>query len=390
MPSENRWSGHVTGVLILFLAMGTGLWGQAPGPGPESVVVVANSAFEGSLKVARAYMQRRDIPEENLILLETTSEGRISREAFAESIYNPILEALRERKLIDAFEGNLDAYGRESVTLFSSKVRYMVLCYGVPFQVGQMEVLEKDDLPYRQRHFKGSLASFAQSFAQGNMSRNDASVDGELALILRREAPLKGFYPNPLHKNRLPDTVRDVLRVTRLDGPSAEAVIRMLDNSLIGEREGLKGQAYVDEDGRSGTYQTGNTWMAGAAQVFEALGYGLIHNTAGPVFRADERFDAPVLYAGWYAANITGPFTLPGFRFPPGAVAAHLHSFSATNMRDAKKGWVGPFVDRGVSATFGNVAEPYLTLTHHFDLFFSALANGWNFADAAYYALPGL
>ena len=153
---------------------------------------------------------------------------------------------------------------------------------------------------------------------------------------------------------------------------------------------GLRGRAYVDEDGRTGAYQIGNTWMANSAKLFKNLGFDISHDTAQSTFSPTARFDAPVLYAGWYAWDCDGPFTLPGFRFPDGAVAAHLHSFSASKIRSSDKGWVGPFVDRGVACTVGNVSEPYLNLTHKFDAFFEALCWGWNFADAAYYALPGL
>ena len=38
----------------------------------------------------------------------------------------------------------------------------------------------------------------------------------------------------------------------------------------------------------------------------------------------------------------------------------------------------------------GNVAEPYLEFTHHLDAFVSALIEGMNLGDAAYYALPTL
>jgi hypothetical protein len=134
----------------------------------------------------------------------------------------------------------------------------------------------------------------------------------------------------------------------------------------------------------------GNDWLAGTARVFEAMGYDLDHDTARGTFQGDHRMDAPVLYAGWYARHVDGPFALPGFVFPPGAIAAHLHSFSAVPLRSETRGWVGPFVERGVSATFGNTAEPYLRFTHQFNLFFAALAEGWNFADAAYIALPAL
>ena len=59
-------------------------------------------------------------------------------------------------------------------------------------------------------------------------------------------------------------------------------------------------------------------------------------------------------------------------------------------MRSDRQGWTGPFVARGVTATLGNVFEPYLQLTHRPDLLLSALIQGKNFGDAAYYALPVL
>jgi hypothetical protein len=105
---------------------------------------------------------------------------------------------------------------------------------------------------------------------------------------------------------------------------------------------------------------------------------------------AHARFDAPVLYFGWYSGSVDGPFTLPGFRFPPGAIALHLHSYSAATLRSADSGWTGPFVARGVTATVGNVHEPYLQFTHPPHLLLRALARGATWAEAAYFALPVL
>jgi hypothetical protein len=47
-------------------------------------------------------------------------------------------------------------------------------------------------------------------------------------------------------------------------------------------------------------------------------------------------------------------------------------------------------VDRGVTATVGNVYEPYLQILHRPPLLLRALARGATFGDAAYYALPVL
>ncbi|MGC9450614.1 MAG: TIGR03790 family protein [Oceanipulchritudo sp.] len=380
-----------TCIILLLLPWITGLLdGQAPDPDPSSVVVVANRADEGSLRVAKAYLQRRDIPEENLIVLETETGGTIRRPLYVETIHNPILKALLEKGLVEGIEGEPDEYGRKNAAVLDKSVRYLVLCYGLPFTIEEQRLLPEEDLPFQKRHFTGANSGLLKTFAEGPMAKNEASVDSELALLLKRDIPVTGFFPNPLYQNRQPGILQDVLRVTRLDGPSPQAVIRMLDHALEGECKGLKGRAYVDEDGRGGGFQTGNEWMARVAGFLEQSGFDLSHDTARQTFGFDDRFDAPVLYAGWYANKLNGPFTLPGFQFPAGAVAVHLHSFSASNLRSPDHGWVGPFVERGVSATLGNVREPYLTLTHNLDLFFAALLKGWNFGDAAYIALPGL
>lgn len=357
---------------------------------PDSVVVVANEAVDGSLRVARAYLRRRAIPEENLIRIKAPEGEKISRETYIAQVHNPILEALLKTGIVDALEGSPDPFGRMTVSVLANSARYLVLCYGVPTHVRGVPSEELDDTIIREKQFSATQANLLEAFAKGRLAKNEASVDSELSLLLRRDVPMTGFVPNPYYNNRQPGDVRDILKVTRLDGPSPEAVIRMLDNTLEGEENGLKGRAYVDEDGRGAGYEMGNSWLAGTAQVFKALGYDLSHDTARPTFGEDARMDAPVLYAGWYARDVNGPFALPGFQFPPGAVAAHLHSYSASPLRSTNRGWVGPLVERGVSATFGNTAEPYLRFTHQFNLFFAALAEGWNFADAAYFALPAL
>ena len=45
---------------------------------------------------------------------------------------------------------------------------------------------------------------------------------------------------------------------------------------------------------------------------------------------------------------------------------------------------------RGVTATFGNVFEPYLELTIEPQLLLRALSRGWNLGDAAFFATPAL
>jgi hypothetical protein len=90
------------------------------------------------------------------------------------------------------------------------------------------------------------------------------------------------------------------------------------------------------------------------------------------------------LYYGWYTGNIAGPFNQPGFKFVPGAIAAHIHSYSAATLRDPNSGWAGPLLARGAAATVGNVYEPYLELTAHLDILNDRLLHGFTFAESVF------
>jgi uncharacterized protein (TIGR03790 family) len=161
----------------------------------------------------------------------------------------------------------------------------------------------------------------------------------------------------------------------------------MVERALIAEREGLRGRAYVD---LGGNHPDGDRWLETVVRQLDELGIETDVDRAPTTIPATARFDVPILYFGWYASSVNGPFTQPGFRFPPGAIALHIHSYSAATLRDATSGWCGPLVARGVTATLGNVFEPYLQLTHRPDFLLRALARGDNFGDAAMYAQRAL
>jgi uncharacterized protein (TIGR03790 family) len=357
-------------------------------PEPAHVLVLANAQSKDSLRVANDYIRRRQIPKANLIKLPMSTDEAIDRATFIETIFNPLLQHLLQANLIEAFEAGQDAMGRTRITVLRNPFRYLVLCYGVPVRIGEMDtsINEKD---WQKAAFAAS-PQLAQQFNEGPLARNEASVDGELALMLKRDQPLTGFIPNPFFLNRSTSAISDVLKVCRLDGPSARASMNITKSAMRAEKYGITGRAYVDEDGRQGAYTKGNAWFKDCAQIFASEGFDLSHNTTPDRFSSADRFDAPVLYAGWYTQDVDGPPAIDGFRFPDGAIAAHLHSFSALPLRSKTKGWVGPLVHNGVAATFGNVAEPYLDFTLHFSSFFRALIEGFSFADAAYFAQPAL
>jgi tetratricopeptide (TPR) repeat protein len=96
------------------------------------------------------------------------------------------------------------------------------------------------------------------------------------------------------------------------------------------------------------------------------------------------------LYYGWRTEKATGPFAQPEFRFSRGAVAVHIHSFSAMTLRDPNAFWVAPLLSHGAAATLGNVYEPYLQFTAHLDIFNDRLLHGFTFAESAYSSIDVL
>nr|MDQ6912662.1 TIGR03790 family protein [Verrucomicrobiota bacterium] len=96
------------------------------------------------------------------------------------------------------------------------------------------------------------------------------------------------------------------------------------------------------------------------------------------------------LYYGWYAGGVTGPFAQNDFRFVVGAIAVHIHSFSASTLRNPNANWVGPLLTKGAAASVGNVYEPYLQLSTHLDIMNDRLLHGFSFAESTYMATQTL
>ena len=96
------------------------------------------------------------------------------------------------------------------------------------------------------------------------------------------------------------------------------------------------------------------------------------------------------LYYGWYAGGVAGPFSQPAFKFLPGAIAVHIHSFSASTLRDPNANWVGPLLTKGATASLGNVYEPYLQFTAQLNVFNDRLLHGFTFAESAYMSVQAL
>jgi len=339
------------------------------------VIVLANRDDAGSLQLARYYMEKRHVPEANLLALPMPSDETITWRQFIDAVYQPAQDELIKRDWIQAIETSLtDKIGRRRYAISGHRIAYLVICKGVPLRIAHDQSLYEATLPFTN---------------SAQFRTNCGAVDAELALLARSGYAINALVSNPLCGKAHPTFLEEaqVVKVSRLDGPTYSNAAALVDNALKAEQQGLIGRTYVDI---GGLHPEGDRWLESVVRSIDELGFDGDVDRKPTVVPATARFDAPVLYFGWYAGTVCGPFTQPGFHFPPGAIALHIHSYSAQTLRSADADWCGPLVARGVTATLGNVYEPYLPFTHHPDLLVHALADGMNFGDAVFFALPGL
>jgi uncharacterized protein (TIGR03790 family) len=339
------------------------------------VVVLANANDADSVRLARYYAEKRGVPPGNVIALPMSSAETIGWPEFINTVYQPLQDGLVARGWIDAFGTTLtDGIGRKRYGIHGHRISYLVVCRGVPLRVN-------DEQKFHRREPRFTL--------QAEFATNAGAVDSELSLLAHSTYDINGWLPNPWFGAVQASLfeAEPVVKVARLDGPAFADAAGLVDHAMEAERTGLLGRFYVSVRGPS---RDGERWFEQSATELASLGFD------GDVDRSDQnlpsssRFDAPVLYFGWYAQDLSGPMAPAGFRFPPGAIALHLHSFSARTLRSTTAGWCGPLVARGVTATFGNVFEPYLEFTLQPQMLLEALRRGRNLGDAAYYATRAL
>lgn len=340
----------------------------------KRLIILANSASGDSVAIARFYAKSRLVPEANIIALAMPEKETISIAEYVEHLHNPLLETLLDRRLImGAMATETDAYGRKWLVAGLHDISYIVPVYGVPLRVSNDATTIAPN--------NGKMLD--------NFRYNRASVDSELALLAtpgRRS--MTAYTVNPFFNNKQPSEhlLQTALRVSRIDGPDIKAVRSLIERTLEAEKTGLQGRAYFD---LGGPHADGNEWFRQASEMARAAYFDTTIEATKRLMDERDRFDAPAIYMGWYKKNAYGNFKIPNWTVPPGALALHLHSFSAYSLRDTNQYWLGALIKMGFCATVGNVYEPYLHLTHHPHRLLELLLEGGNWGEAVVYSIPG-
>jgi uncharacterized protein (TIGR03790 family) len=354
-------------------------------PSGSEVVVVFNTRMLGSEGVARHYAAARQVPDEQVIGLELSTTEEIARLDYELWLAKPLAHELQKRglwklgRVIRAVTNATDL--REVELPVESKIRYVVLCYGVPLKI-------KADPTWKDP---------GDEQWPPELRRNEAAVDSELATLplppeLRKATGLIRNTAYTTTNSAWLHPTNGILLVTRLDGPSAEIARGLVDSALRAETNGWWGRAYCDARGLDDpNFKLGEDWMIGAYELCRIAGLDSVLDTNAATFPAGFPMSQVAFYAGWYDANVSGPFADGTVEFMPGAFAYHLHSFSAASLRTRDRHWASPLLARGAACTMGSVYEPYLSGTPDIGVFTARwLLNNFTFGEAAYAAQQAL
>ncbi len=344
----------------------------------RTVVVLYNSAVPGSREVAEHYAARRKVPDNQVIGLKMPTTEVVARSVYEKEIERPLVEELTSRGLVDIDDQIVPATetspGRVLQIVRQARVRHLVVCYGVPVRTTN-DIAEVEPIAARLPE---------------PLRRAEAAIDAELTALplLLSGQPRTGPLPNPAFGTTnaaLLQPTSGFFIVGRLDGPSPDLARALVDRAMEAEKFGLWGRGYFDiRSTPAPAYQPGDLWISNAWVAVRHYGYDTHLDTQPATLHESFPLSHVAFYAGWYEANINGPFTLPKVEFMPGAIAYHLHSFSAGALRSPSHTWVGPLVAKGVTATMGCVAEPYLDGTPDIGICFARLLfAGFTWGEAA-------
>lgn len=294
-------------------------------PDEQRVLIVVNDNSPESVAVGNYYQQRRNVPSNQIVHINTTTDLYITEANYNSQIKDPIKE----------FLGANDLRG---------KIYYIVTTYGMPYKTSEAGygvdslLADLDDKttkissgywPYNYGYNNPYRKVFMTTYRNGNHS-SGTKYDSQLGIYL----------------------------VMRLDGPSPAIAKGLVDKALYAAK-------YVG-------INSGKGYMVHQPYLMSTDG-SAYSNIEGAITKLCE----PILAAGYQcvrdSAHAGGPNPLwhvsPGDEYrnswdtlPPGAIPMHFQSSTAINTirsTASNKPIVPNLLAADATGTWGSTAEPY-------------------------------
>ena len=366
---------------------------------PDQILVIANGDVTASVRIARYYCAKREVPLDNILALPLGAglSDTISRDGYEKQLAEPIRKKLWSPE-------------------FAGKIKCLLTTYGVPIKVGKRSQLkgrrdklrqlrkraeqEKDTLEQlkqnssadsdeKKKKIERKIAHLQSAIDRITGKETNASVDSELSMVLFAGYELYRWQPNGL-KSRGINWDFLTLMVCRLDGPGPEIAVSLIDKAIAAEKKGLNGVAYIDSRGIADDkkpYSFGHfdqSLRELAALIRSRTEMPVKQEQTGRLF-GPGACPATGIYCGWYSLAKY----VDAFDFVDGAIGYHISSLEAVELRNPDSSqWCPAMLKDGITATLGAVAEPYLHSFPQPKAFFLQLFNGRCLVEAYYHTKP--
>jgi uncharacterized protein (TIGR03790 family) len=339
-----------------------------------------NKNVAESRKLAAYYAEKRGLPLDNIIGFDVPPGEVITREIYEKKIREPLVASFDTNRW---WEREKDARGVLRPT--TNKMKFAAIMYGMPLKIrGAAPQPTGETDPKTGEPIMEKL---------DHRQTEAASLDSELTVFGAELPNVKGPGASPYFRGNKAFGRTDMLLTSRIDGASYATAQRLIDDAIATEKNGLWGMGVIDvaqlAKQKGAGYEIGDKWLETCATFYHKAGIPTLVDRSPALIPAGYPIDDRVaLYFGWYYTKVTGPFADRKFRFSRGAIAVHLHSYSASTMKNPNSNWTAPLIERGACASLGNVYEPYLTMTTAFDIFNARLLAGFTLAEAGWMATP--
>jgi len=319
------------------------------GGGPQNVLVLVNTTSSDSEEVGRYYVEKRRIPERNVVLLRCPTDHTVDLATYQATIERPVRKALRERGLAD-------------------QIDYLVLCQGMPLRV--------------------------------NVGGEAGGVLAICAHMHLMDTPLAAEPQEQLPSRANPYRGRESFRhadehsgwhlylVSHLAAYNVSDVKKMIDSSIAGEGTAPEGDFWFQDADANASGR--NVEYDPAIDSLVAKGFRAEHVASGADVLVDKKDVMGYMSGGCYSKLSKEGIHKNAYR--PGSIVDMLESFGAVP-QNFDPG-AGPsqfpvtfFLDLGIAGIHGAVAEPY---AHTFPSakLFERYTEGYNLAESFYGTLP--
>jgi uncharacterized protein (TIGR03790 family) len=298
-----------------------------PAVSPSRVLVVLNAADPGSRAVAEYYVQKRHIPEANVIRVVAPLGDEWNTSGF-----RSVLEDVVRRRA-----------GADPA------IDYVVLARGIPFRISDMQ---------RSGGF---------------------SIDSVLATCLMNPRP-PAHAPNPYFGQSGRFTrarFGGLLLVTRLDGPTVEDAKRLVDSSV--GAKAVMGPFFLRDSFIMPMKDARDALVSRGFRVEWIEGY---NNSKYPAYQGS---GGPFM-GHWGAGPHDTQFSADEYaamRFLPGAICDLTWSVSAAGLRDIKsQANIAVMLRNGAAGAQGYVSEPFSDTVSLPGIVLDRYTRGYNLAES--------